>query len=554
MQDVDDEIDKVTIEETSTSAANANTLELEVTYPSGTTTRRRTAKLYKSSGQNEDGSMTQKAITSYVNDAVAAKADTSYVDNAIASIPAGGGGGSGTVINFGSEAAGRIVVVDENGALAAGDVTETSIIDSLLKTGVYAAREALGLEVNYTSKTNKRTQEATNLSMGTDFDAYTMYGGRMRCTVEDDGTITAFYGDANYTEDGSIGQVMVYQPKFYYQRIPLAIETTDYGTIIKQDSFILSTVKQAGFKVHPFFDAGNGDEYDYALFSAYEGSIQDNKLASLPNVKPVAGLLISEAEQYAANRGTGWHISTMAAESAQQMLEIVEFGTMNGQEALEAGISNITAVSGVNCASLTGSTASLGNATGHADSTINEISGTQTTYSDAGYRAISYRGVENPWGNLWHMIGGLNLKGDSKSRGGAIYICKDFNYTPADISANYESVGFTIPSIYGWISALGYGSEDYDWVLMPIECSSTANSLAPVGDNLWSISNVTQNQIVAVGGSYSFKDSDGPFYYACDRTANTSNSHNYGSRLIYIPTKNSTYTANIAKWTNRIGG
>jgi hypothetical protein len=43
-----------------------------------------------------------------------------------------------------------------------------------------------------------------------------MYGGRMRCNVTDDGTITAFYGDSNYADDGSNGQVMVYQPKFYY--------------------------------------------------------------------------------------------------------------------------------------------------------------------------------------------------------------------------------------------------------------------------------------------------------------------------------------------------
>jgi len=28
---------------------------------------------------------------------------------------------------------------------------------------------------------------------------------RMRCNVADDGTITAFYGDNNYREDGSNG-------------------------------------------------------------------------------------------------------------------------------------------------------------------------------------------------------------------------------------------------------------------------------------------------------------------------------------------------------------
>jgi len=46
-----------------------------------------------------------------------------------------------------------------------------------------------------------------------------MFGGRKRCNVADDGTITAFYGESNYREDGSNGQVMVYQPKFYYRRV-----------------------------------------------------------------------------------------------------------------------------------------------------------------------------------------------------------------------------------------------------------------------------------------------------------------------------------------------
>jgi len=41
--------------------------------------------------------------------------------------------------------------------------------------------------------------------MGEDFDLYTMYGGRKRCNVSDNGTITAFYGEANYANDGSNG-------------------------------------------------------------------------------------------------------------------------------------------------------------------------------------------------------------------------------------------------------------------------------------------------------------------------------------------------------------
>jgi len=93
------------------------------------------------------------------------------------------------------------------------------------------------------------------------------------------------------------------------------------------------------------------------------------------------------------------------------MLAIIEFGTLNGQEAIEMGISNIATNTNINCSSITGSTASLGNTTGHANETINEKNGVNTSYNENGYRAISYRGMENPWGNIWKMVGGVIIVG-----------------------------------------------------------------------------------------------------------------------------------------------
>lgn len=59
--------------------------------------------------------------------------------------------------------------------------------------------------------------------------------------------------------------------------------------------------------------------------------------------------------------------------------------------------------------------------------------------------------------------------------------------------------------------------------------------------------------IVATGGSMGYKEECGPFYYAADRTLSSSARYNYGAKLMYIPTKNSTYTANIAKWNTYMG-
>ena len=145
------------------------------------------------------------------------------------------------------------------------------------------------------------------------------------------------------------------------------------------------------------------------------------------------------------------------------------------------------------------------------------------------------------------MLNGILIYGDTASNGGIPYICKNTNYSYGNITNDYESVGFSLPNNSSWISALGYGDQAYDWVLMPAEANN-ANSLLPIGDNGWFDANLTGTRAVVHGGGWSFEDSDGPFYYGCDKQPTDSTYKSYGARLLYIPTKNETYTANITKW------
>jgi len=377
--------------------------------------------------------------------------------------------------------------------------------------------------------------------MGSDFDSYIMYGGRRRCTVNDDGSIDAFYGENTYAENSANKQVMIYQPKFYYQRVPLQTEGNRVGKIINKDSIIISATPQSGFKVHPLFINEDGEEVDYVLLGAYEGALystehngtyqfvtnnvnfNNDKLVSKAGTKPLtgsSGLNMQKAEQLASNRGTGWHIYTIQAESANQMLELIEFGTMNGQSALGKGISNITTNSNYNQAALTGSTSSLGNASGIAEETTIETNDEQYTVTDSDKVAISYRGMENPWGNTWTMLGGIIVYGDNNSNGGIPYICNDYNYSYTTVGNNYENVEFTLPNENGWVANLGYGLKKYDWLLMPAAVNNGANSSLPVGDNGWFDTNLSGLRAVLHGGGWSFQESDGPFYYACDHAPN----------------------------------
>lgn len=544
----------LSLSKSSTTRNNAVETDLTLNLMDGESkTLQSVVKNYKTVGNNEDGSMTQKAIKDYVEDQI------SNVDI--------------TDKKFGIDKAGNIVVIDENGNIAAGTTSEADIIAALINSGSYSVDGTVGLQLDYANKTFTRIQDAEGLVEGTAFNKYSMYGGRMRCNVADDGTITAFYGDLNYREDGSNGQVMVYQPKFYYQRTPITMTKLAQGNAVKRETIIISAQKKAGFKLHPLFINEDGEVIDYVLLPAYQGSIYDNststynttssltidfandKLSSIAAAKPIAGsdmnqLTVEKAEQLAKNRGAGWHITNMAVESANQMLSMIEFGHPNLQSALEAGIVNIAGVASTNCSSITGSTSSLGNTTGVADSTRNEINGAYTSYNNVGKRAISYRGVENPWGNLWHFIGGVNIYGSGRDGGGYPYICKNFNYQ-YDSVTNYNNIGFQLPANHSWISAMGYSNEDYDWVYMPAECSS-ANSALPVGDSFWSNPVLNGINCAVLGGTWESDTEAGPFYYGCDREINYYK-FSFGANLMFVPTKNDIYTANINKWNSKMG-
>lgn len=138
--------------------------------------------------------------------------------------------------------------------------------------------DVVGVQINYSAGTNTRLAGAIGLTSGESFDKFKMFGGRKRCNVADDGTILAYYGDDDYKEDGSNGQVMVYQPKFYYLVVPIAYEPIDNevgGYHLKVANYYVSDTLRPGFKVHPAFINEDGLEVDYILIGAYEASIYD---------------------------------------------------------------------------------------------------------------------------------------------------------------------------------------------------------------------------------------------------------------------------------------
>lgn len=435
----------------------------------------------------------------------------------------------------------------------------SGVTDIRAYLGMIETEDVLGITMDYKNKTCTRIAGAKNLTAGADFDKFSMYGGRKRCNVSDGGTINAYYGDEGYTEDGSNGQVMVYQPKFYYLVCPLEYDRqeTGYGYHLRKANYYVSERQRAGFKLHPAFYDKNGNEVDYILMSAYEGCIYDtsanaymlndeqvmdaskDKFSSIAGARPATGVSQNmtrpNIEQMAKNRGEGWHSFGIKTASMEQLLMIVEMGMMNLQTAIGQGVVNIPWTTGSDTTSsyagATGSTASLGNGTGRATETTTYEGGVATKNTADGKTSICYRGVENFWGNIWKFAYGINFYCEvGKPFLG--YVCKDFNYAESKRTDNYENIGFALPSENGYVSAMGY-STNYDWLFLPSEVKG--NSSLPVGDYYYQDNTWDGYRIAQLGGIWGDGSGAGGFYwYLCGGVGGRGRA--VGGRLVYVPT------------------
>ena len=588
---------------TAISNANAAKANLEKVITSATTTQSNLQGVIDNANQikgqldssNATAVISKKNLDSAISDASVAKSQLQEVINSASSVKTS----LSNVISTANTAKSNLdaSVATANNvlqSLSAENASAASNIDELksenfnsqeILSGVadiraylgITADDIVGIQVDYKNKTFKRLAGAANLTKGSDFDKFTMFGGRKRCNVADDGSIVAWYGDADYKEDGSMGQVMVYQPKFYYLVCPVEYDPIDTGIgyNLRKANYYVSEKPRAGFRLHPAFYDASGNEIDYFLTSAYEGSIYDasasayllndeqvmntgeDKFSSIAGARPASGssqnLTRPNIEAMAQNRGTNWHGDLIKQVSAEQMLMIIEMGMMNLQTAIAQGVVSLPWTTGSDTtssyAAATGSTASLGNGTGRAEKTTTYEGGVAKEYTVDGKTSVCWRGKENFWGNIWKFVYGINIWGNGKMGGGQPYICSDFSFAESKNSGNYEPAGFTVTNANGYISAMGY-STACDWLFIASEC--LGNSSLPVGDYTYITVNLNGYRIALLGGNWSDGGSAGGFYWYLHYGVG-SRYRSIGGRLVYIPTRDSaTYTAAIEAWKQKM--
>ena len=437
--------------------------------------------------------------------------------------------------------------VDQAAVATIGDIKELQEQIADLEAFIgYSDPNIVGVEVDFKNKKFTRLAGAVNRTPGAMFNNINAFGGRKRCNVADDGTVTAYYGDAAYTTTGKMAngtpvQVMVEQPKFYYKVVPLEVEAGARGVKIMKARYYVSDTVKAGFKVHPAF-IENGNTNPFIYLAAFEGSLYDvstssyilddaqvadfnaDMLSSVAGVKPISGLTQNltkaNTRKLAQKRGKGWEQSYAATVACSQLLMLIEYGTFNMQSVIGAGNTTKTDDGVSSMTEVTGATVNLANASGEV-------------VNANGVSMICYRGEENFWGNIWTWVDGMNEENPTPFASGdtgTLHVA-DHGFADNTKVAPYKDTGIYPVQGEGYISAFGY-SEEFDWLFIPVE--HNGNSALPVGDYFWN--NNPGWRVALLGGAWNNGAPSGAFCWTLIYASSTRGRY-VGGRLVYVPSK-----------------
>lgn len=338
-----------------------------------------------------------------------------------------------------------------------------------------------------------------------------------RVNLSDDGEILARFGDSDYRDDGSNGQVMVRFPKFYYR--------AEHGA--RTHGYYTSPYRLSGYRVSRMHWR-NGKEVNEVFIGAYKASIYDvsagaymlndeqvadfnaDKLCSIAGAKPCSGetqnLTLPNARKLAQNRGPGWGLVDFISASMVNMLLLVELGHFDAQTKIGRGIVDKSSGTG-NEAEITGQTSALGNQSGQATGNL--------------HNSVSYRGLEDWWGNIWEWTDGINIQADNKP-----WIA-DHGFQSDLFAAPYASMGVTLPNVNGYASDI-HVTPEHDYCFLPSEVGASATT--KLCDYYFQS---TGNRAALRGGRWNTGSNAGPFYWILNN-ASSARYRNLGARLLYV--------------------
>lgn len=377
--------------------------------------------------------------------------------------------------------------------------------------------------------------------------------------------VTAWYGENSFKRDGSNGDVMVYIPGFYYSQTQVTIDGISYDKISISDGEFDGSSYSA-----PFY------------YAAYDTAVVDSKPVSISGVGPEVNRNITSFRTLYTNNG---YTPLDYRYLLVQLLYLVEYADNYTQNVLGNGITSVRyaatttsllAETGVNRIVIptdtnfvVGNTICIGTSQGNMTiakyRTItainayseNGVTGTELVFDGAAVNiavgnwvgcigqlsgqndalgtksgcitndskhAVSYRGIENWFGNVWQFVDGINIK-DNKA-----YICtKPSSYQVDKFDGDYHALSYTNANSNNYAKVLGYDA-NYPFARFPISVGANLQTKYYT-DYYYQNSG---NRIARVGGNYGSGAYAGSFYWAFDAGSSYTD-HIFGSRFLYIP-------------------
>ena len=289
--------------------------------------------------------------------------------------------------------------------------------------------------------------------------------------------------------DGA-GNVFVKIPKFYSK-----ITANADGTYKHQ----LSGTKHEGFDT--LFKVG-AKEIDYVMVGKYEGSGSADRVYSKSGQTPLVSLTMDNFRNGCRANGTGYQQYDFLIDLIIKELWLVEMATTNCQAKMYGyANSNSAAIN-------TGATDTVATPTG------SPISNTD------GKHACKYRGIENPWGNIYKWCDGISFSDSS------VYVCTEPTaYSAGKTTGLYEYYG-TRASSDGFVKTVAPLAEGS----LIQYVTAVDNNEAYYCDKSWQGGTTLQ-----CGGGMDIGKSAGLWYFGANTSASYSN-FIVGGRLCYKPT------------------
>jgi hypothetical protein len=332
-------------------------------------------------------------------------------------------------------------LVDADILQSEGTATDKLMSQNAVTEAIQQAVAAANSNLSYSSTVWDSVSDTTE-GEGITTGVTEIHKNMKRCLLLDNGTVNYYLnpndstlkangGASNLT--GADGQVMVEIPKCYVKvqkvgnDVTWSVSSESRLGYVLHPAFTKDGTLQYDNKLDMWYYVGVTQELDYIYVGVYQASVFDvsasayidglnsdnntgrvdtvaDKLSSVSGKYPMVGLTRAEFRSIANNRGAGWGEIDFWTHSLLQLLYTTEYRNLNSQAALAQGV---VSMSGGYPPSSNIQVDSPHSNAGKSNSIGNQSGGVESTVRDVPW--MSYRGVENFWGNCWVWIDGVNI-------------------------------------------------------------------------------------------------------------------------------------------------